>query len=633
MGDAMREEAAVQIPVGRHEERRLGQAMMRRRAALLLLSSVVVACSGAKPVPAPAALEGKEILAFEKVRLFDGERVHASTNVLVVDGLIHAVGEELSIPEGAATIDGAGKTLLPGLIDAHAHVFQPEGLAQSAVYGVTTVLDMGCGNPQVGRQLREAAQAPGSQLAQLRFGGYAVTVPGGHCTQFGFSVPTVTQASELPAFVGARVDEGSDHIKIIYDDVTTLGLSMPTLDSGMLEAAIRAAHAQDRLAVVHVSSLRAAAEAIALKADGLAHVPVDGIADAPLAAQAASHGTFLIPTLSVTRSMVGLRNAELLDDGALTAFLPAASRPGLLSTFPQREEGVSARYPFAERTTKAFADAGARVLVGTDAPNPGTTYGLTMHGELALLTEVGLTPVDALRGATSSAADAFRMDDRGRVKTGLRADLLLVEGDPTSDIRATRRIVGVWIGGTAVDREGFLAASRPKPVTSVEVAPGLVVSDFESEVDAVFGSWAVTTDQIQGGSSTSSIERVEGGAEDSSGALRISGEVKPGAAYPWAGATFSPGAEPLSPVNLSAVEGFSVKARGDGKTVGVMLFTASRGDAPIVRTFVASDAWSEHTFRWADFEGSRGEDVTAIAFVGGPAPGAFVFEIDALTLR
>ena len=613
--------------------RQVGDTLRRVRVALLVVASVAAACSGAKPVPAPAVLEGKELLAFRNVRLFDGEQVHASTNVLVVDGVIHAVGEDLSIPDGTATVDGAGKTLLPGLIDAHAHVFQPQALTQSAVYGVTTVLDMGCGNPELGRQLKEAAQAPGAQMAQLRFGGFGVTVPGGHCTQFGFPVPTVTQASEIPAFVDARVEEGSDHIKIIYDDVTTVGLSMPTLDSGMLEAAIRAAHARDRLAVVHVSSLRAAAEAIALKADGLAHVPVDGIAETTLAAQAASQGTFLIPTLSVTRSMVGLRNAELLDDEALAAFLPAASRPGLLGTFPQQEEGVSARYPFAERTTKAFADAGARVLVGSDAPNPGTTYGLTMHGELALLTEVGLTPLDALRGATSSAADAFRMDDRGRVKAGLRADLFLVEGDPTSDIRATRNIVGVWIGGTAIDREAFVAASRPKPVTEVEVSPGLVVSDFEAEVSASFGSWVETTDRIQGGSSTSTIERVEGGAEGSAGAVKISGEVKTGAAYPWAGAMFSPGAQPLSPVDLSAVEGFSFRTRGDGKTYGVMLFTASRGYAPIVRTFVAPEEWTEHSFRWSDFEGSRGEDVTAIAFVGGPVPGTFAFQLDALTLR
>lgn len=623
----------VHAPMRRAEQGQRTPTRARLLALLWLVGSVAVACSGAKPVPAPAALEGQEVLAFENVRLFDGEQVHPSTKVLVVDGVIHSVGKDLSIPDGAAIIDGAGKTLLPGLIDAHAHVFQPQALAQSAVYGVTTVLDMGCVNPQVGRQLKETAQAAGSQMAQLRFAGFGVTVPGGHCTHFGFPVPTVTQASEVPAFVDARVEEGSDYIKIIYDDVTTIGLSMPTLDSGMLEAAIRAAHARDRLAVVHVSSLRAAAEAIALKADGLAHVPLDGIAEGTLAAQAASQKTFLVPTLSVTRSMLGLRNAELLDDQALTAFLPAAARPGLIGTFPQQEEGVSARYPFAERTTKAFADAGARVLVGSDAPNPGTTYGLTMHGELALLVEVGLTPIDALRGATSSAADAFRMDDRGRVKAGLRADLLLVEGDPTSDIRATRQIAGVWIGGTAIDREAFVAASRPKPATKVEVAPGFVVSDFETEVAAAFGSWVETTDSIQGGSSTSSIERVEGGAEGSSGALKVSGEIKAGAAYPWAGVMLTPGAQPFSPVDLSSVEGFSFQTRGDGKTYGVMLFTASRGGAPIVRTFVSSGEWTEHTLSWSDFEGSRGEDVTAIAFVGGPVPGTFVFELDTLTLR
>src|SRR5690606_9705784 len=134
---------------------------------------------------------------------------------------------------------------------------------------------------------------------------------------------------------------------------------------------------------------------------------------ASLAKQAASQKTFLIPTLSVSRSMVGLRNADLLEDEDLAAYLPASSRPGLLASFPPREEAGSARYPFAEQTTKAFFEAGAPVLVGSDAPNPGTTYGLTMHGELTLLTEVGLSALDALRSATSVAADAFGLSDRG----------------------------------------------------------------------------------------------------------------------------------------------------------------------------------------------------------------------------
>lgn len=92
------------------------------------------------------------------------------------------------------------------------------------------------------------------------------------------------------------------------------------------------------------------------------------------------------------------------------------------------------------------------MMAGTDAPSPGTAYGASQHGELELLVGAGLTPLQALVAATSAPARAFRLADCGRIGPGLRADLVLVEGDPDRDITATRRIVGVWKRGVAVER-------------------------------------------------------------------------------------------------------------------------------------------------------------------------------------
>ena len=96
--------------------------------------------------------------------------------------------------------------------------------------------------------------------------------------------------------------------------------------------------------------------------------------------------------------------------------------------------------------------AGVVILAGTDAPNPGTAQGASLHGELELLVEAGLTPAEALRAATSAPAGVFGLKDRGRLAPGLRADLVLVDGDPSQDIRATRAIVGIWKAGLAVER-------------------------------------------------------------------------------------------------------------------------------------------------------------------------------------
>jgi imidazolonepropionase-like amidohydrolase len=99
---------------------------------------------------------------------------------------------------------------------------------------------------------------------------------------------------------------------------------------------------------------------------------------------------------------------------------------------------------------KQLHDAGVPILAGSDAPAPGSTNGVSLHGELELLVKGGLSPSEALAAATSVPARTFRLTDRGRIVPGLRADLLLVRGDPTRDITATRDIVEVWKAGVAV---------------------------------------------------------------------------------------------------------------------------------------------------------------------------------------
>ena len=96
------------------------------------------------------------------------------------------------------------------------------------------------------------------------------------------------------------------------------------------------------------------------------------------------------------------------------------------------------------------------ILAGTDVGNSGTAPGASLHGELVYLVEAGLTPTQALVAATSATATAFKLADRGRIVAGLRADLVLVNGNPTEDIRATRDIVAIWKSGVSVDRHAWL---------------------------------------------------------------------------------------------------------------------------------------------------------------------------------
>jgi imidazolonepropionase-like amidohydrolase len=103
--------------------------------------------------------------------------------------------------------------------------------------------------------------------------------------------------------------------------------------------------------------------------------------------------------------------------------------------------------------------AGADILAGSDAPNPGTVHGATLHQELELLVQAGLTPVQALAAATSVPARRFGLSDRGAIAPGRRADLVLVDGDPTRDVTATRAIVAIWKNGAPVERRRYAGAN------------------------------------------------------------------------------------------------------------------------------------------------------------------------------
>lgn len=150
----------------------------------------------------------------------------------------------------------------------------------------------------------------------------------------------------------------------------------------------------------------------------------------------------------------------------------------------------------------------------------------------------------------------------------------------------------------------------------------------------MFGTrWVETTDAMMGGRSTARLEVVEGGAAGTARALRITGEIASGSPFAWAGALFFPASPPMTPADLSAAEGLAFHARGDGGTYRVFLFTRRGGQVPASASFTAGPEWQEHTFPWSAFGGADGSDVTAIAIVGGPAPGRFELLVDQVELR
>ena len=402
------------------------------------------------PVPEPADPPGGPLpetdFAVVDVTVFDGEEFLPHRDVWVEEGRIRAVGQRLNLPEGLPRVDGRGHTLLPGLIDAHAHSFG-SALSDALRFGVTTVLDQFSAPMLAGGKRRARETLGRGSEADLFSAGNLATAPGGHGTQFGVPVATLTSAAQAPDFVAARKEEGSDWIKIVWEDGSTFGAEIPTLDRETIAAVIEAAHAEELLAVIHVSTLEHGLAALAMGVDGLVHVWGDEVISEEDARQFGEAGVFVVPTLSVRVAAAGDSMAPALLEETRPDDVSEMQRRTLTELFP-RPVGTSEASIESVRRLHA---AGVRIVAGTDAPNPGTGFGISMHGELRLLERAGLSAAEALAAATGTAADAFGIADRGRLEEGRIADLLLVAGDLEGDLTRSTAIAGLWKDGFSVE--------------------------------------------------------------------------------------------------------------------------------------------------------------------------------------
>ena len=607
--------------------------IMNTRLILAILAGGALVAAGAigsRPKAAPAAVQkATGSFVVRNVTVFDGERATGPTNVVVRDGVIASIGSE--VPTGLDTIDGTGQTLLPGLIDAHTHAFG-NALERALQFGVTTELDMFTEHRFAAQMRAEQRQPQGApRRADLFSAGTLVTSPGGHGTEYGLQIPTISSAGEAHAFVDARLAEGSDYIKIVFDDGSSYGRSIPTIGADVLKATIEATKRRNKLAVVHIGSRKAAEQAIESGASGLVHLFADAPPGPEFAPRVKAAGAFVIPTLSVVESVSGIPSGKALaDDPRLKAYVGAAERAALGSSFPRRP-GSTSNLDHALTTAKLLHDSGVPILAGTDAPNPGTAHGVSMHRELELLVRAGLSPQASLAAASSVPARVFGLPDRGRIAPGLRADLMLVKGDPLRDITTLRDIVSIWKGGVAVVR------GRPADETTSTTAPTTtgIVSGFEgAEVTAEFGGgWQVSTDSLMGGKSEASMRIADGGANGTKRSLEITGTIAAGSPYPWSGAMFFPATTPMAPANLSRFKEIVFWARGDGGEHQLMVFATKLGNIPATYAFIAGPEWREYVVPLATLSGLDGSDIKGVLFSAGAKPGPFRLTIDEVRFR
>ena len=360
-----------------------------------------------------------ETIAITNVRVFDGNVLSEERTVVINNGVIS------DATTANRMVDGQHGTLLPGFIDSHVHLRNVAELEQGTRWGCTTMLDMGSQSMTLTDALRHR---PG--LADIRGAGNVASAPDGmQTTRMGFpAASAVNGPADASRFVAERVAEGADYIKVIVEDPGRMGSA--ALDVATITALAEAAHQVGLKIIAHVTTITALRNAAEAGVDILTHAPIDANVDENLALSIAKRGIVSVPTLVMMRAV--------------------ASIAGRLPT-----HGTGSDYSHARSTVTAFHQAGVSILAGTDA-NQGSVspaqirHGEALHEELGLLVEAGLTPVEALRSATVLPTAYFGFTDRGVIEPGRRADLLLIEGDPTQDIATTRTIRGVWVAGVRV---------------------------------------------------------------------------------------------------------------------------------------------------------------------------------------
>lgn len=371
----------------------------------------------------------KKVL-LNNVGVFDGHGLSVARSV-VIDG--SCIGDDASDPD--EVIDGNGGYLLPGLIDAHVHLHHQGHLEQLAKHGVTSALDMATWPAQKMNSLRRKVG-----LTDIRSAGLPATAKGSmHSAILPLPDEALSvQPQDAESFVQRRIDEGSDYIKVISD--------IPGPSQETLSAVTKAAHEKGKKVVAHASSYVPFQMALEAGVDVVTHAPRDKAVDAAMIEKMVADKTASVPTLIMMR--------EVGNPPSFGTVLSSLLKPSLVKAIVKirrASQGVL-DYDNAKQSVSEMYRAGIPVLAGTDcheeAGSPADVkHGISMHQELELLVDAGLSTVDTLRAATILPARHFGLDDRGSIEPGKRADLVLLRENPLQDIRATKSIERVWCAG------------------------------------------------------------------------------------------------------------------------------------------------------------------------------------------
>jgi len=425
------------------------------RVAVGSVVGILLCASVATAQPITALVHGRVIDGTGGTPLAD------ATVVLRADR-IEAVGafSSVQIPAGARVIDVAGKTIMPGLADMHVHLtggwdgeradmLGYQRYLNALLYaGVTTVLDTGDVLPFI-QQIKQEAAAGRLASPTIKMAGPLIDGPDPIWPPLSFSV---SAASQMPGIVKLLKESQVDVIKGYG------GLSEP-----LLAALVRSAKADGLRVFVDAGGRNGTTVVAETGIAAFAHLGRQPLTEETIALQK-NRSIANITTLAVFESFARLRFADVgfMTNPLIADVMPPTFQSQVRDFMTHRPTDAEAqqaatytqRLAAAKANAKRLFDAGVLVVAGTDSPYPGVYYGEGLHRELELLVDAGLTPTQAIASATRNAARLMNEEGEwGSVAPGLRADLVVVAGDPSRTIRDSRRIDMVFQRGRLIDRK------------------------------------------------------------------------------------------------------------------------------------------------------------------------------------
>lgn len=415
--------------------------------------------------------------------LIDGTgREPVPASALIFDaGRISWVGPvaKLQVPPGATVVDLKGKFVTPGLIDNHVHVGLVRDVAQDikfysrdsveqqlrtyAAYGVTAVQVLGTDKDAI-FDIRTDQRKGQPQMARVFTAGQGLVFKGSYGGVAGLNQPVANEAEARRA-VDEQVAKGVDFIKLWVDD--EFGDLPSRMPAEISKAIIDQAHKHHLRAIAHIFYLDNAKTLAAQGVDGFAHSVRDQPVDQALLDAMKQHGTTQMAATLSREASFTYTKLPFLDDPFFNRSITPAAYSTLASVERQQKLGAAKHFfqykgvlDTALNNTRREIQAGVNFGVGSDSGPTGRFTGYFLHWELQLMVQAGLTPLQALTAATGNNAKLIGAKELGTIEPRKMADFVVFNANPAADIRNTRTIHAVYVGGKSVPTIWSMCAGR-----------------------------------------------------------------------------------------------------------------------------------------------------------------------------